>query len=309
MKIFLTGGTGMVGRNFLEHRNASKYNICSPTRKELDLLDKSEVYQFIKNNKPDLIVHAAGTVGGIHANILNPINFLSNNAYMGLNVLTAANELGINDLINVGSSCMYPKAAPNPLTEGSILQGELEPTNEGYAISKILSTRLCEYINTENNQRRYKTIIPCNLFGRYDQFDPKKSHLLAAIIKKISDAKDHGKDFVTIWGDGKARREFMDVSILIDFLYFGIENLKSLPQNINIGLGYDYSVTEYYNLVAKELNYDGKFEYDHSQPSGMKQKLVDISKLKKLNWKPSKSFADSIKEACLFYKLEHSDGV
>ncbi len=196
---------------------------------------------------------------------------------------------------------MYPRNAQNPLAEELILQGELEPTNEGYAIAKITSTRLCEYIHRENSSYQYKTIIPCNLYGKYDKFDPKHSHMIPAVIKKIADAKNEAKKTIDIWGDGEARREFMYAEDLADFVYYGIENFDQMPQNINVGLGHDYTINEYYEVIAKVIGYDGEFVHDLSKPIGMKQKLIDDTKLKTFGWKYQTSLEVGISKTLDYY--------
>ncbi|PIV94765.1 MAG: GDP-fucose synthetase, partial [Flavobacteriaceae bacterium CG17_big_fil_post_rev_8_21_14_2_50_33_15] len=268
------------------------------------LLNYSDVEKYFKLNKPDIIIHAAGIVGGIQANILNPVKFLVDNIDIGRNVLIAARETNIKKFINLASSCMYPRAAKNPLTENLVLQGELEPTNEGYALAKIFSTRLCEYISREEASFLYKTLIPSNLYGFFDKFDPKNSHMLPAVIKKIHDAKEQGLKSVDIWGDGKAKREFMFAEDLVDFIFFSIENLEKLPQNINVGVSKDYSINEYYEVIAKIVGYNGKFIHDISKPVGMKQKLIDSSKANGLGWKPKTSLEEGIKKTYEYYRKE-----
>jgi GDP-L-fucose synthase len=302
MKIFLTGGTGMVGRNILEHSESNKHIFVAPTSQELNLLDRNAVRVFLSQEMPDLIIHSAGLVGGIQANIKNPVDFLLKNVDMGLNVIASAASVGVKSLINLGSSCMYPREADNPLNERLILQGELEPTNEGYALAKIVSTRLCEYIVREDSTKNYKTIIPCNLYGRHDKYGETNSHLIPAVIRKIHEAKLAGSKTVSIWGDGAARREFMSATDLADFIYFAIDRLKQIPQNLNVGLGHDYSIDEYYRAVASIVGFTGSFEYDLDKPVGMRQKLVDISQLDSLGWRYKINLTDGISEAYDFYK-------
>ena len=189
LKIILTGGSGMVGKNFLRHPNISKFQILSPSSKELDLKNLNKTRKFLNFHKPDFVIHAAGIVGGIQANINNPLKFLTDNLEIGKNIVTASKETNIKKLINLGSSCMYPSNYNKPLTEDLIFKGALEPTNEGYALAKIVTARLCQYINHDNKKFNYKTIIPCNLYGKYDSFDPLKSHLIPAIIHKVHTAK------------------------------------------------------------------------------------------------------------------------
>jgi GDP-L-fucose synthase len=301
MKILVTGSNGMVGRNILMHQLSKKYKLIAPTKSELNLLDYSEVEKYFKLNKPDIIIHAAGIVGGIQANMVNPVKFLIDNTDMGRNVLMAAREANIKKLINLASSCMYPRNAKNPLSENLILKGELEPTNEGYALAKIFATRLCEYITREDRAFFYKTIIPCNLYGKFDKFDPQNSHMLPAVIKKIHEAKVNKENILEIWGDGTAKREFMFVEDLVDFIYFAIENLEKLPQNINVGLGTDYSINKYYKVIAKVVGYKGEFIHDLSKPVGMKQKLIDSCEANKLGWKPKTSLENGIKKTYEYY--------
>lgn len=301
MRILLTGGNGMVGQNVLENAKAKNHEIIAPSSKELNLLDYDAVNLFIKKEQPNFIIHAAGLVGGIQANINNPVNFLVKNTDIGRNILLAAYENNVKNVLNLGSSCMYPKNAKNPLKEEFILKGELEQTNEGYAIAKIYTARLCEYINSENKTYQYKTAIPCNLFGKYDKFSPQNSHMIPAVIKKIIEAEET-KSKVVIWGDGKARREFMYAEDLADFVFYAIDNFANMPQNLNVGLGKDYTINEYYKAIAAEVNYIGNFEYDLTKPVGMKQKLVDITKLNNFGWKSKTSLEEGIKKTIEFYK-------
>lgn len=304
MRILLTGGNGMVGKNILEHHNYKKHIFFSPSRDELDLLDYDKVIAYINEVKPDLIIHAAGIVGGIQANILNPTRFLVDNLDMGRNILMASKCCRISKLINLASSCMYPRNAINPLSENSLLTGELEPTNEGYALAKIYTTKLCEYINRENKDYTYITLIPCNLYGRFDKFSPENSHMLPAVIKKIHDAKIGLKEQVEIWGDGKARREFMYAEDLADFIYFAVDNLNALPQNTNVGLGEDYSINEYYDVIASVIGYNGNFTHDLTKPVGMKQKLIDSHIANRLGWRPKTTLKNGIRKTYSYY-LNH----
>lgn len=302
MKILITGSTGMVGRNILENRDISKFDLLIPKSIELNLLNYSTVDKYIKDNKPDFIVHTAGKVGGIQANIAYPVSFLIGNLDMGRNIIMAAKSNDVKNLINLSSSCMYPRNAINPLSENLILKGELEPTNEGYALAKIMSTRLCEYINKEDNSFNYKTIIPCNLYGRHDKFEAKHSHMLPAVIRKIHEAKINNLSQIDIWGDGKARREFMYAGDLADFISYAITNFSKMPQNINVGLGHDHTINEYYQIIADVIGYEGEFVHDLTKPIGMKQKLIDDTKLKEFGWQYKTSLVEGIKKTYEYYK-------
>ena len=195
----------MVGRNILDHPQAVNWTIFAPSSKELDLMDLLAVKDFFLSKSPDLVIHCAGLVGGIQANIANPLAFLVNNISIGQNIIMSAHVSGVRNFLNLGSTCMYPRRAKNPLKEDAILTGELEPTNEGYALAKIVAERLCGYVRREDEGAHYKTIIPCNLYGRYDKFDSNTSHLIPAIIHKIHLAKLNSEKSVEIWGDGNAR--------------------------------------------------------------------------------------------------------
>ncbi len=304
MKILLTGGSGMVGKNILNHHRSSDYNFLTPSRNELDLLDKSSVLVYLQTNLPDTVIHCAGKVGGIQANILKPVSFLYENMMMGMNIIESSNSVGIPNLINMGSSCMYPRNAPNPLSEDQILTGELEPTNEGYAIAKISCSKLCNYIVKENSARNYKTLIPCNLYGKYDNFDPIKSHLIPAIIVKISDAIKNNINEVEIWGDGASRREFMYAEDLASFVFNFIDKIEELPGLINVGLGKDYSIRNYYDEISKIMNFSGKFTYDLNKPQGMKQKLIDTKQSALLGWRARTSLKDGLTQTIEYYQSE-----
>lgn len=297
MKILLTGGSGMVGRNVQDYaKKFSGHQLLAPSSSELNLLDKNAIDNYLADCQPDVIIHSAGIVGGIQANIENPVKFLHENTLMGQNIVLSAYQSGIKKLINLGSSCMYPRNAQNPLVEDSILAGELEPTNEGYALAKIITAKLCEYISKTNSDYEYKTLIPCNLYGKYDKFDPNKSHMIPSALLKVCHAKANNINDVEIWGDGTARREFMYAEDLADAIFFALDNLSKLPSMTNVGLGQDYSINEYYEQIAKVVGYQGKFVHDVSRPVGMKQKLVNTDKLQQLGWNNQFSLEQGLKE-------------
>jgi GDP-L-fucose synthase len=307
MRIFLTGSAGMVGKNILASAQAKSHVWLTPNRNELDLKNQKDVVAYIKNHQPDLIIHAAGRVGGIQANIKNPVAFLTENTEIGKNVILSAQEAGVKKLLNLSSSCMYPRNAPNPLSEDMILKGELEPTNEGYALAKIFAMKLCEYIQKEDSRFEYKTLIPCNLYGEHDKFAPEHSHLIPAIIHKIHLAKVNGLSKVEIWGDGKARREFMLASDLADCVMTCVEQFSKVPNLMNVGLGFDYSVNEFYQTAAKVIGYQGEFYHDLSKPTGMQQKLVSVSRLTEFGWKPKTTLADGMKKTYEFYLKQFNE--
>jgi len=299
-KIMLTGGNGMVGRNILNHHLSVNWDILSPTSKELDLTDFDATISYLKKTQPDIIIHAAGLVGGIHANVSNPVNFLVTNLDIGRNIIVAAHKVGIKKLLNLGSSCMYPRNAPNPLTEEMVLQGELEPTNEGYALAKIVAARLCEYIHKENPEFQYKTMIPCNIYGRFDKFDPERSHLIPAIINKLHQSINKEIE-VEIWGDGKARREFMYADDLADAILYALDNFDEMPPLLNIGVGEDHTINEYYSAAAEVIGFKGAFTHNIDKPVGMQQKLVSINKQTAWGWKPKIGLHDGIQKTYDYY--------
>ncbi len=301
MRILLTGGSGMVGKNILEHPASRAHELLAPSSREMNLLDRTSTFEFVQKTKPDLIIHCAGRVGGIQANMAHPVAFLIENLDMARNVIGAAAEVGVLKLLNMGSSCMYPRNAPNPLTEDLVLKGELEPTNEGYAIAKVFAARFGSYLMRERKELQYKTLIPCNLYGRHDKFDPKHSHLIPAVIHKVYTAKKESASHVEIWGDGEARREFMDAADLADFVYFALDRFQELPELTNVGLGFDHSINDYYRAVAKVIGYTGPFQHDLTKPVGMKQKLVSVDQAARMGWKASTSLEAGIKKAYDFY--------
>ena len=300
-KLLITGGSGMVGQNILNHPFAKSWEIFAPSSNELNLTNTLECEKYISKKMPNLIIHSAGKVGGIKANIAEPVEFLDKNIMIGRNVIMGARLAGVKNLINLASTCIYPRLAENPLNEELILKGELEPTNEGYAIAKIFSTRLCEYIRREDPIYQYKTLIPCNLYGLYDKFDPNKSHLVPAIIHKIHQAKISNKPSVEIWGNGNARREFMYSADLADAVFNAAKNMKILPNKINIGIGNDFTINEYYETIAEVLGWNGVFTHDLSKPVGMMRKLSDTSLQSNWGWKPKTSLKNGLTKTYQYY--------
>jgi len=267
--------------------------MVAPSSSQLDLLDRAVVDSVFQGSKYDLVIHCAARVGGIWANINAPVRFLADNARMNLNVFESAYEAHAPRLINMGSSCMYPKDYRSPLREEDLLAAPLEPTNEGYALSKLVGAKLCEYISRDGNYH-YRTLIPCNLFGPGDDFSPERSHLIAAIIVKIHKALQAGDDSVEIWGDGEARREFLFVDDLADFIVDVASHLEELPSCLNVGYGADHTVNEFYRMVAQEMGFSEKFTHNSSKPVGMQHKLLDSTRAARLGWRPRTPIEDGI---------------
>ncbi|MEQ8308776.1 MAG: GDP-L-fucose synthase [Hoeflea sp.] len=304
MKILLTGGGGMVGRNIRDHDQAGRHELIAPRSRELDLTDATATEASVARLKPDMIIHAAGRVGGIQANMAHPVEFLVENLDMGRNIVIAARKAGVPRLINIGSSCMYPRAAPNPLEESAVLTGELEPTNEGYALAKVITARLCDYVSRSDPHLAYKTLIPCNIFGIHDKFDPAVSHLLPAIIRKVDEAKRSGAEMVDIWGSGEARREFMFASDLAEGIWIAVERFDDLPGMMNMGVGHDHSINDYYAAVARVIGWQGSFTHDLSKPVGMKQKLVSVALQRRFGWMPATPLDQAIAETHAHYRAQ-----
>lgn len=294
----------MVGRNVLDHPTMVEYEVLAPRSGELDLRNFDAVLSYLQDKKPDMVIHAAGKVGGIQANMREPLGFLLDNLDMGRNIVWAAYQSGVKRLINLGSSCMYPRNHFEPLREEMVLKGELESTNEGYALAKIVTARLCDYIMREDLTRHYKTLIPCNIFGRYDKFDPAYSHLVPAIIHKVHQAKQVGESTVEIWGDGTARREFMYAGDLADVVLRAVAHFDTLPTYMNVGLGFDHSINEYYQAAAEVMGYSGSFVHNLSKPVGMARKLVSVERQRNWGWTARCSLREGIEKTYNYYLQE-----
>ena len=219
---------------------------------------------------------------------------------MGSNLIYSAFSHSVPNFLNIASSCIYPSNFRTPISESDLLSNKLESTNEGYALAKISALKLCEYISNTKKNLQYKTLIPCNLYGKYDNFDLNSSHMIPGVINKIFQAKRNRTD-VEIWGTGKARREFMFASDFADAVYFFIENFDKVPQNLNIGVGSDYSINEYYQEIADVVGFNGNFYYNLDMPEGMQRKLLDISLQRKLNWAPKTALKMGIETTFNYY--------
>lgn len=295
----------MVGRNLLEYPGIEEFDVIAPRSSELDLCNFSAVQAYLQKHRPDMVIHAAGKVGGIQANMREPVHFLMDNLDMGRNIVWAAHQAGIKRLINLGSSCMYPRNHNEPLKEEMVLKGELEPTNEGYALAKVVTARLCDYLMREDANYQYKTLIPCNIYGRHDKFDPAHSHLIPAIIHKVHLAKLAGQTSVEIWGDGTARREFMYAGDLADAVLRAIKDFETLPTYMNVGLGHDYTINEYYQAAADVMGYTGSFVHDLGKPVGMARKLVSVERQLAWGWKAQNGLREGIEKTYSYYLKEH----
>ena len=285
-KIYIAGHRGMVGSacwRLLEKLGFS--NLIGRTSKELDLRNQSHVYNFLKDSKPDVIIDAAAKVGGIVANNEYPYQFLMENMYIQNNLISSAHELNIAKFIFLGSSCIYPKSAPQPLKEEYLLSGSLEPTNEWYAIAKISGLKLCEAIRRQFG-KDFVSLMPTNLYGSNDNFDLQTSHVLPAMIRKFHEAKENNHSDVTLWGTGRPMREFLHVDDLANAVVFALENV--LPDYLyNVGAGTDITIKELADTIQSQVGHKGNINWDSSKPDGITRKLMDSSKMMQLGWRPT----------------------
>ncbi len=283
-KIFVAGHRGMVGSAIVRKLMAEGYeNIVTKTSSELDLMNQSDVMQFFAEEKPQFVFLAAAKVGGINANNTFRAEFLYNNLMIEANVIHAAHVHGTEKLLFLGSSCIYPKLAPQPLTEDSLLTGELEPTNEPYAIAKIAGIKLCESYRDQYG-RNFISAMPTNLYGPNDNYDLQNSHVLPALIRKFHEGKINGLPEVEVWGTGSPLREFLHVDDLADACYFLMLNYSE-KEFVNVGTGTDLSIKSLAEMVKDIVGYQGQLVWNTSKPDGTPRKLMNVSKLESLGWK------------------------
>jgi len=282
--ILVTGSTGMVGSAVYSLLTQQSYQcILAPTRQELDLLDEAMVQQYFAKHRPTYVFLIAGEVGGIAANRADPLGFLSRNIRMELNLFDACQRSGVRKALFVGSSCIYPRECPQPMKESFLLTGPLEPTNEGYSLAKIVGLKFAEYYF---KQYGFLTVcaMPCNIYGTNDHFDLKRSHVLAALVKRFVDAQEEGRPSITLWGTGSARREFIHVDDVASALLLLMDRQIS-PEIINVGTGQDISIHDLAMCIAENVGFTGKIFWDSSCPDGMPRKCLDVSKLTAIGFK------------------------
>ena len=302
-KIYVAGHQGLVGSAILRKLISEGYsNIVTRSFQELDLRDQIAVNEFFKKEQPEYVFLAAAKVGGILANNTYPVDFLRDNLLIQTNVIDAAYRYGTRKLLFLGSSCIYPKFAPQPIKEEYLLTGELEPTNEPYAIAKIAGIKLCQAYNRQY-QTNFISVMPTNLYGPGDNFDLETSHVIPALIRKFHESKIKGKDQVVVWGSGKPFREFLHVDDLADACLFLMHNYNS-SEIINIGTGMDLSIAELAYLIKDIVGYDGNIVFDTSKPDGTPRKLLDVSKIFNMGWKPRITLEEGIRSTYSWYQ-EH----
>lgn len=312
MKIYVAGHRGMVGSAICRQlAQADGAEIMTRTHSELDLTDQAAVAAFMQAEKPDAVILAAAKVGGIHANNTYPAEFIYDNLMIEANVVHQAFAAGIQRLLFLGSSCIYPKMAPQPMAEDALLTGTLEPTNEPYAIAKIAGIKLCESYNRQYGVD-YRCVMPTNLYGPGDNFHPENSHVLPALIQRFHRAKCEGADEVIIWGSGTPRREFLHVddmaaaSLHVMNLDKAVYEANTQPMlsHVNVGSGEDITIADLAKLVARTVGFEGELSFDTTKPDGTPRKLMDISRLANMGWRASIALEDGVAETYNWY-LRH----
>lgn len=307
--VFVAGHRGMVGSAIVRRLQALGYsNILTAGRDELNLLDQAAVLGYFQANKVDQVYLAAAKVGGIHANNTYPADFIYENLMIEANIVHAAHSQGVQKLLFLGSSCIYPKHAEQPMQEAALLTGILEPTNEPYAIAKIAGIKLCESYNRQFG-RDYRSVMPTNLYGPHDNFHPENSHVIPALLRRFHEATQRGDEEVVIWGSGKPMREFLHVDDMAAASVHVMEldgalyrdNTQPMLSHINVGTGVDCTIRELAETVAKVTGFAGRLSFDATKPDGTPRKLMDVSRLKALGWQATIGLEDGLRDAYTWY--------
>lgn len=304
-KVFVAGHNGMLGHaitKLLKDQNYSR--ILTADRDELDLIDSHQVDNFFLSSKPDYVIIAAAKVGGINANIQKPVEFLQDNLYMQSNLFSSSYKYKVKKVVFLGSSCIYPKECPQPIKEEYLLDGKLEPTNEGYALAKITGLKLAKFYKQQYGLNSI-SLMPCNLYGPNDSFNLEKSHVLSALVKRFCDAVENNFDSIILWGSGIAKREFMHVNDAAKSILYFLNNSND-EDFINIGWGLDISIYDLAIKIASLSGYNGEILWDKSKPDGMLRKCLDVNKMENLGFRPTVRLEDGIKEMINLYKNKAS---
>jgi len=312
-RIYIAGHHGLVGSAIVRQLKERGFlNLIMRSHKELDLIDQNQVQVFFKKEKPDYVILAAAKVGGIHANNSYPADFIYKNIMIESNVINSAYENKVRRLLFLGSTCIYPKAAEQPMQEDALLTNILEPTNEPYAIAKIAGIKLCESYNRQHNTD-FRSVMPTNLYGINDNFHPKNSHVIPALIQRFHQAKINNDPELVVWGTGDAMREFLYVDDMAQASLFVLEldeqiykaNTKPMLSHINVGTGKDLTIREMVEIMKKVVGYKGKLVFDNTKPDGAARKLIDISRLSSLGWEYSVDLKEGLEKTYEWY-LEKS---
>ncbi|TCP39283.1 GDP-L-fucose synthase [Rhodovulum marinum] len=319
-KVYVAGHRGMVGGAILRRLEARRadgapLDLVTRTHAELDLTDQHAVRAFFRDERPDVVILAAARVGGIHANNSFPADFIYENLMIEANVIHQAWAAGVRRLLQLGSSCIYPREAPQPMPEEALLTGPLEPTNEPYAIAKIAGIKLCESYNRQHGVD-YRSVMPTNLYGPGDNFHPENSHVLPALIRRFHEAVREGRDEVVIWGSGTPRREFLHVDDMAEASLFVLDlapevyaaNTRPMQSHINVGTGEDISIAELARLVAEITGFRGAIRHDRTRPDGTMRKLMDVSRLAEMGWRARITLRDGIAETYKWF-LDNAEEV
>ena len=315
-KIFVAGHRGLVGSAIVRKlKNEGYDNLVLKTRQELDLRDKKAVESFFKTEQPEYVFLAAAKVGGIQANNTYPADFIIQNIEIETNVITSAMQVGVKRLLFLGSSCIYPRECPQPIKEEYLLTGQLEPTNEPYAIAKIAGIKMCESINRQHGTD-FRSLMPTNLYGPGDNFHPENSHVIPGLLRRFHEAKVRGDKYVNVWGSGRPRREFMHVDDLASACVYIMNLDKDIYDNftqpmlshVNVGVGKDCSIKELAETIAEVVGFDGEICFDTSKPDGTPQKLLDISRISALGWSAKISLKEGLKHTYQWF-LENRESL
>jgi GDP-L-fucose synthase len=294
-RVFVAGHRGMVGSAIVRRLKSEGSSVLVEERGRLDLTDRASVEGWLAQAKPDAVFLAAAKVGGIHANDTYPADFISDNLAIALNVIRGAHRNGVRKLLFLGSSCIYPRLAPQPMTEDMLLSGPLEPTNQWYAIAKIAGIKLCEAYRRQHGAD-FVSVMPTNLYGPGDNYHPEDSHVPAALIRRFHEAKIAGSPSVTVWGTGRPRREFLAVDDLADACVFVMKHYSG-DEFVNVGTGKDVTIAEFAHLVAEVVGYAGTLSFDASRPDGTPRKLLDVSRLSALGWRAKTPLREGLRIA------------
>ncbi len=298
-RIFVAGHRGMVGSAIVRRLASIDAEVLTAGREQVDLFKQNETERYLAADRPDVVVVAAGTVGGIYANDTYPVEFLEDNLRIAVNTIHGAYAAGVKKLLFLGSSCIYPRLTPQPMSEDSLLTGSLEPTNEWYAIAKIAGIKLCQAYRRQHGAD-FISVMPTNLYGPGDNYHPENSHVVAALIRRLHEAKLSGSPSTIVWGTGTPRREFLFVDDLADACVFMLEHY-SAEQHVNVGAGEDVTIADFARIVAEVVGYQGQLTFDSTRPDGMPRKLLDVSKLTAMGWRALTPLREGLAKAYADY--------